>query len=233
MSKYNYDGSSQFKPISAWGYVGYSILFSIPIIGLVFLIVFAFSSGNINRRSYARSYFCWLLIVIIISVLVATGVVTGLINDSVRAKFAEVQNSMQTFVEKTLGIAPKLSTVVPKDDKPSVKESTEAEAPAKSESAAAGDAAGDMVEVQVGGKTLQISKSFKEAMDEYGAFFDEYIDVMERQDVLKMAAMTAKYAEMSEAFEKIDDDEDLSDAESAYYIHVQSQINEKLAAIGQ
>ena len=89
MSKYNYDGSSQFKPISAWGYVGYSILFSIPIIGLVFLIVFAFSSGNINRRSYARSYFCWLLIAIIISALIATGAVSGLLNDSVRAKFTE------------------------------------------------------------------------------------------------------------------------------------------------
>lgn len=229
MSKYNYDGSSQFKPISAWGYVGYSILFSIPIIGQILLIVFAFSSGNINRRSYARSYFCWLLIAIIISALIATGAVSGLLNDSVRAKFTEAQNSIQTFVERSLSIAPKRSTTITKDDKPSAKENTEMEAPAKSESTAAGD----MVEVQVGGKTLQIRKSFKDAMDEYEAFFDDYIDVMERQDALKMATMAVKYAEMSEAFEKIDDDEDLSDAESAYYIHVQTQISEKLATVGQ
>ena len=229
MSKYNYDGSSQFKPISAWGYIGYSILFAIPIIGFILLIVFALSDRNINRRSYARSYFCWFLIIIIISVLIATGVVSGLINDSVRANIAEVQNSVQTFVEKTLGITLKPTVAITKDNKPSVKENTEADAPTISESAAAGD----MVEVQVGGKTLQIRKSFKDAMDEYEAFFDDYIDVMERQDALKMATMAMKYTEMAGAFERIENDEDLSDAESAYYIHVQAQISEKLATVGQ
>ncbi len=234
MSKYNYDGSSQFKPISAWGYIGYSILFAIPIIGFILLIVFALSDRNINRRSYARSYFCWFLIIIIISVLIATGVVSGLINDSVRANIAEVQNNVQTFVEKTLGITLKPTVAITKDNKPSVEENTKAsetdsEAPAQSESTAAGD----MVEVQVGGKTLQIRKSFKDAMDEYEAFFDDYIDVMERQDALKMATMAVKYTEMAGAFERIENDEDLSDAESAYYIHVQAQISEKLATVGQ
>lgn len=48
---------SQYKPISAWGYFGYNILFSIPLVGLICLIVFSFDSSNINRRSYARSFF--------------------------------------------------------------------------------------------------------------------------------------------------------------------------------
>lgn len=65
----------EFRPLSAWAYVGLSILFSIPIIGWIFLVVFCFSDANINRRNYARSYFAGLLIVcVLIGVLVLTGV---------------------------------------------------------------------------------------------------------------------------------------------------------------
>lgn len=56
---------SQYEPISSWGYVGYTILFSIPFIGIILLIVFALSNDNINRRNYARSYFCTILLVVI------------------------------------------------------------------------------------------------------------------------------------------------------------------------
>lgn len=75
MNKYGFEGSEQFRPLTPWAYVGYSVLFSIPIIGLIVLIVFSFSDSNINRRSYARSFFCWLIIGIIISaILLVTGV---------------------------------------------------------------------------------------------------------------------------------------------------------------
>lgn len=66
---------SQYKPISPFGYWGYNILFSIPIIGLIFLIVYAFDSSNINRRNYARSFFVGIFIVII---LIAAFAITGL-----------------------------------------------------------------------------------------------------------------------------------------------------------
>lgn len=56
---------SQYEPISSWGYVGYTILFSIPFIGFILLIVFALSNDNINRRNFARSYFCTILLVVI------------------------------------------------------------------------------------------------------------------------------------------------------------------------
>lgn len=59
----------EFEPISSWGYVGYTALFNIPIVGLIFLIVFAVSGKNINRRNFARSYFCIALIVIAITVI--------------------------------------------------------------------------------------------------------------------------------------------------------------------
>ena len=56
----------KYRPISAWGYFGYSLLFWLPIAGFILLIVFSFDNSNINRRNYARSYFCALLLVVII-----------------------------------------------------------------------------------------------------------------------------------------------------------------------
>ena len=59
----------QYRPLSAWAYFGYTILFSIPVIGLIMLIIMSFSKANINRRSFARSYFCFLLLMIILIIL--------------------------------------------------------------------------------------------------------------------------------------------------------------------
>ncbi len=62
---------SQYRPLGAWGYFGYSILFNIPVIGFILLLVFSFSGSNINRRSFARSYFCGFIIALIIIGVVA------------------------------------------------------------------------------------------------------------------------------------------------------------------
>ncbi len=64
------DLPDHLKPIGAWGYFGLKILFAIPIVGFVFLIVFSFSRGNLNRRSFARSYWCTALIAAAIFVFV-------------------------------------------------------------------------------------------------------------------------------------------------------------------
>ena len=58
------------RPLGAWAYFGYSILFNIPFAGFIVLIVFALSNDNINRRSFARSYFCGLIIVAVIVVII-------------------------------------------------------------------------------------------------------------------------------------------------------------------
>ena len=49
------------EPLSAWSYFWLKILFAIPVVGFVFLIVFSCSGANVNRRSFARSYWCGLL----------------------------------------------------------------------------------------------------------------------------------------------------------------------------
>ncbi len=53
----------EYRPLGAWTYFGLSILFSVPIVGLVFLIIFSISKANINRRNFARSYWCaWIIV---------------------------------------------------------------------------------------------------------------------------------------------------------------------------
>lgn len=72
------DLPSNLKPLGAWAYFGYSLLFALPIVGFIMLLVFSFSDTNINRRNFARSFFCGLLVaaviwVILVIILVVSG----------------------------------------------------------------------------------------------------------------------------------------------------------------
>ncbi len=60
----------RYRPLSAWAYFGYSILFSLPLVGLIALIVFSFSNSNVNRRSFARSFFCGLVLALVLTIVV-------------------------------------------------------------------------------------------------------------------------------------------------------------------
>lgn len=53
------------SPLSPWSYFGLQILYSVPLVGFIFLIIFSFNGSNINRRNFTRSYWCGLLIVAI------------------------------------------------------------------------------------------------------------------------------------------------------------------------
>ena len=57
----------KYRPISAWGYFGYGLLFSIPVVGFIMAIVFSFNNKNINRRNFARSYFCGLILAVVLA----------------------------------------------------------------------------------------------------------------------------------------------------------------------
>lgn len=65
----------RYKVVSPWKYAWYTILFSIPYVGLIFLISFAFSEKNIHRRNYARSFFCILIIALVIVLLEELGII--------------------------------------------------------------------------------------------------------------------------------------------------------------
>ena len=59
---------AKFKPLGAWAYFGFSLLFAIPVIGWIVLLVLALGGGtNLNLRNYARSYFCALLVMLILA----------------------------------------------------------------------------------------------------------------------------------------------------------------------
>lgn len=59
----------QYKPLSPWAYFGLNLLYSIPIVGFIFLIIFSFKNSNINRRNFTRSYWCNLIIVGVIAIV--------------------------------------------------------------------------------------------------------------------------------------------------------------------
>ncbi len=78
----------EYRPISMWGYFGYEILFSIPIIGFICLIVFAIGSKNINKKNFARSYFCYRIIVCLIALCIfAVAVFTGAVDSFTTALY--------------------------------------------------------------------------------------------------------------------------------------------------
>ncbi len=57
------DLPEHLKPMGAWSYFWLQVLYSVPIVGFIFLMIFTFSSGNINRRSFTRSYWCAALVI--------------------------------------------------------------------------------------------------------------------------------------------------------------------------
>ena len=63
----NYQIPEEYRPISMWGYFGYSLLFAIPLVGFILICVFSFGgTRNVNLKNYARSFFCWFIVLLII-----------------------------------------------------------------------------------------------------------------------------------------------------------------------
>lgn len=83
---------------------------------------------------------------------------------------------------------------------------------------------------------------FKEAMDSYESFMKDYCDFMTKyansngSDLTLLADYAdymSKYAKFVSDFEKWDSDENMNNAETAYYIDVQARISKKLLEVSQ
>ncbi len=61
----------KYSPLKAWTYFWLKVLFGVPIVGLIFLIIFTFNDSNINRRNFARSQWCALIILAIVIAIFA------------------------------------------------------------------------------------------------------------------------------------------------------------------
>lgn len=72
------DLPEHLRPLSPWAYFGLSLLYSVPIVGFIFLIIFSISRTNINRRNFTRSYWCSLIIVgVILLIALVIGIIAG------------------------------------------------------------------------------------------------------------------------------------------------------------
>lgn len=216
----DYSGTEQFRPLSAWAYFGYTILFAIPIIGWFFLLVFTFSTKNYNRRSFARSRWCGLIIAgIVAAILMATGVGAGWLYDNVPAV-----RSYLPEPKTTAAATPRIAVTPTEKAAPTGKAAPTEKAAQSAPTAAPATASG-------------VSPTFKETMDGYEAFFDSYIEFMKGYDtsstapaqLLKYTEMMTEYAKTMEALEKIEETT-LSEADDRYCTEVMLRINQKLAA---
>lgn len=100
----------KYRPIGAWGYFGYTILFSLPIIGQICLLIFALSGSNINRRSFARMYFCgfFLALIIVVIALIIILVMSG----AFKGGF-DMNNIMTALRDFFAGIVEKIKGLIP------------------------------------------------------------------------------------------------------------------------
>ena len=68
----------KLQPVSVGAFFGYSILFSIPVVGFIMLLVVAFSSGfKKSLRNYAKSILLAILIVVLLIVLLIALAIVG------------------------------------------------------------------------------------------------------------------------------------------------------------
>ena len=90
------------------------------------------------------------------------------------------------------------------------------------------------------GTSSGLDAEFKAAMDSYEEFMNEYVTFMKKYKanpgdlsiLSEYANYMSKYAEFVEDFEKWNDEE-MNAAETAYYIEVQSRVNQKLLEVAQ
>lgn len=69
---------AKYRPMGAWGYFWFTILYAIPLIGWICMVVTAIMSRNVARRSFARSaIIAYVLIFIALLAFVIVGASMG------------------------------------------------------------------------------------------------------------------------------------------------------------
>lgn len=83
------DDYNENRPISPLGYIGYELLYAIPVIGLICAIIFAITSANQNKKNFARAQLLAILIGALIAAVVgALGVASGMTIEEVAQKIS-------------------------------------------------------------------------------------------------------------------------------------------------
>lgn len=66
-----YQMQMEYKPISAWGYLGYELLYLLPVVGWIIMIVMCFAPANRNVKNFARAHVLLYIILIVIVLVIA------------------------------------------------------------------------------------------------------------------------------------------------------------------
>ena len=69
----------QCEPLTMWQYFGYHLLFAIPIVGMVFLIIFSFfKTDNVHVTNLSRGFLLQIAFAIVVmAILVGCGLLTA------------------------------------------------------------------------------------------------------------------------------------------------------------
>lgn len=94
---------------------------------------------------------------------------------------------------------------------------------------------GELVDVVIDeedGTTIQVHEDFLEVMDEYEAFFDEYVDLMSQDepDTMALLDFLTQYTEVMDSLTALEDAE-LDEGDLVYYTIVLARISAKLATV--
>ncbi|MFR8177282.1 MAG: DUF6591 domain-containing protein [Christensenellales bacterium] len=93
---------------------------------------------------------------------------------------------------------------------------------------------GDTVKVNINGIKVKVHRNFKDTMDKYEDFFDEYAALMTSPspDMMQYATFLARYADMIDALDSLDETE-MDEGDLAYYTYVMANISIKLSLAGE
>lgn len=89
-----------YRPITGWGYFWRTILYSIPVVGQIVLLINAIGAKNRNGRYFARSYFCALLVLVILAAVVVALDVLAL-NGSISNLVEKVATDGVEYIQRT------------------------------------------------------------------------------------------------------------------------------------
>lgn len=123
------------------------------------------------------------------------------------------------------------------EEETTVAETSKAES-SKAESSKSESKAESSKKEQSSKSSDSVTPEFKKAMDKYEEFFDEYAEFMEKYAnsdnpasmMKEYSEYMTKYTETMQAFSECEDEE-MTEADSLYYLEVQTRINQKLANI--
>lgn len=73
-----YQMQMEYKPISAWGYLGYELLSRLPVVGWIIMIIMCFTPANKNVKNFARAHVILYIIQIVLIIILIAALGTSL-----------------------------------------------------------------------------------------------------------------------------------------------------------